>query len=48
VKAEAVRELRLPKWMYIYAIGRHAYARIPTPLKRIVRRGVVGSRERDV
>jgi glycosyltransferase involved in cell wall biosynthesis len=48
VQAEAVRELRLPKWMYIYAIGRHAYARIPTPLKRIVRRGVVGSRERDV
>jgi hypothetical protein len=29
-------------------LGRHAYAYMPTGLKRVVRRGVVGSSERDV
>lgn len=48
VQAEAVRELGLPRWMYLYALGRHAYAYIPPGMKRLVRRGVVGSRERDV
>lgn len=48
VQAQVVRELGLPRWMYLYALGRHAYARIPSGLKRIVRRGVVRSRERDV
>lgn len=48
VQAQAVRELRLPRWMYAYSLGRHAYAYIPPGLKRLVRRGVVGSRERDL
>jgi glycosyltransferase involved in cell wall biosynthesis len=48
VQAEAVRELGLPRWMYLFALGRHAYAYIPPGVKRIVRRGVVGSRERDL
>jgi glycosyltransferase involved in cell wall biosynthesis len=48
VQAEVVRELGLPRWMYLYAMGRHAYAYIPAGLKRVVRRGVVGSQERDV
>jgi hypothetical protein len=48
VQAQVVRELGLPRWMYLYALGRHAYARIPSGPKRIVRRGVVRSRERDV
>lgn len=48
VQAEAVRELGLPRWMYLYSLGRHAYAYIPPDLKRLVRRGLVGSRERDV
>jgi glycosyltransferase EpsE len=48
VQAEVVRELRLPRWMYLYALGRHAYAYMPTNLKRVVRRGMVGSQERDV
>lgn len=47
VQAEAVRELGLPSWMYLFALGRHAYAWIPTPLKRVVRRGFARSRERD-
>ena len=46
--AEVVRELRLPRWMYLYALGRHAYAYMPTQLKRVVRRGMAGSQERDV
>jgi glycosyltransferase EpsE len=48
VQAQAVRELGLPRWMYLYSLGRHAYAYIPTGLKRAVRRGIVGSQERDV
>lgn len=48
VQAQAVRELGLPRWMYLYSLGRHAYAYIPPGLKRVVRRGVAGSRERDV
>jgi glycosyltransferase involved in cell wall biosynthesis len=48
VQAEAVRELRLPSWMYLFALARHAYAYIPRDLKRIVRRGFLGMQERDV
>lgn len=48
VQAQVVRELDLPRWMYLYSLGRHAYARIPTGLKRIVRRGMARSQERDV
>ena len=48
VQAQVVRELRLPRWMLLYSFGRHAYAYIPPGLKRVVRRGMVGSQERDV
>ena len=37
VQAQAVRELGLPRWMYLYALGRHAYAYISPGLKRVVR-----------
>jgi glycosyltransferase EpsE len=47
VQAQAVRELGLPRWMYMFALARHVYAWIPTPLKRVARRGVARSRERD-
>jgi hypothetical protein len=33
--------------MYMFALARHVYAWIPTPLKRVARRGVARSRERD-
>ncbi|HEY8258005.1 MAG TPA: glycosyltransferase [Gemmatimonadales bacterium] len=48
VQAQAVRDLDLPRWMYVYSIGRHAYAYLPPGLKRVLRREMVGSRERDV
>ena len=48
VQAQVVRELRLPRWMLLYSLGRHAYAYIPPGIKRVVRRGMVGSQERDV
>ncbi|MBA2458080.1 MAG: glycosyltransferase family 2 protein [Gemmatimonadales bacterium] len=48
VQAQIVRELGLPRWMYLYSMGRHAYAYIPPGVQRVVRRGVGGSRERDV
>jgi glycosyltransferase EpsE len=47
VQAQAVRELGLPSWMYLFALGRHAYAYLPPGLKRMLRRRVVGSREHD-
>jgi glycosyltransferase EpsE len=48
VQSESVRELGLPRWMYLYSLGRHAYAYIPPAVKRIMRRGIMGSQERDV
>jgi glycosyltransferase EpsE len=48
VQAHAVRELGLPSWMYLFAIGRYAYAYMPSGVKRVLRRGVGGSAERDV
>jgi glycosyltransferase involved in cell wall biosynthesis len=48
VQARAVRELGLPSWMYAYAAGRYAYAYCPTPLKRLLRRTLGGSLERDL
>lgn len=48
VQAQFVRELGLPRWMYLFALGRHAYAYIPPGLKRLVRRSLAGSQERDV
>jgi glycosyltransferase EpsE len=47
-QAHAVRELRLPSWMYVYALGRYAYAYCPTPVKRALRRTLGGSKERDL
>ena len=47
VQAQSVRELGLPRWMYLYSAARHAYAYVPPGLKRVLRRGVAGSRERD-
>jgi len=47
VQAQIVRELKLPSWMYVFALGRHAYAYLPPRLKRALRRGVAGSAERD-
>ncbi|MFL5401336.1 MAG: glycosyltransferase family 2 protein [Gemmatimonadales bacterium] len=48
VQAQSVRELGLPRWMYLYSLGRHAYAYMPTGLKRLLRREVVRSREQDL
>jgi glycosyltransferase involved in cell wall biosynthesis len=47
VQAQSVRELGLPRWMYVYALARHAYAHVPVGVKRVLRRGVVGSQEQD-
>ncbi len=48
VQAQVVREFDLPRWMYLYSLGRHAYAYLPPTVKRALRRGLGGSRERDV
>jgi glycosyltransferase EpsE len=48
VQARVVRELGLPRWMYVFAMGRYGYAYCPAILKRAIRRTVGGSRERDV
>jgi glycosyltransferase involved in cell wall biosynthesis len=48
VQAQAVRQLGLPRWMYVFAAARYAYAYAPDVLKRMARRSVARSRERDV
>jgi glycosyltransferase EpsE len=48
VQAQVIQELGLPRWMYLFALGRHAYAYFPSGLKRVLRRRLAGSRERDV
>jgi glycosyltransferase involved in cell wall biosynthesis len=47
-QAHAVRELGLPSWMYLFALGRYAYAYCPSTLKRVVRRTLARSQERDL
>ena len=34
VQAQSVRELGLPRWMYLYSLARHAYAYVPPGMKR--------------
>jgi GT2 family glycosyltransferase len=48
VQAQVVRELGLPPWMYLFAVGRYAYAYSPSSLKRLLRRTLGGSREHDL
>lgn len=48
VQAEIIKELNLPRWMYAYPLGRYAYAHCPQGLKRVLRRSLGGSRERDL
>jgi hypothetical protein len=48
VQAQVIRELKLPRWMYLFAWGRYGYAYCPTPLKRVLRRTLGGSAERDL
>jgi hypothetical protein len=45
---QAVSELGLPAWMYIYPVGRLVYPYLPTKLKRLVRRIVGGIQEREL
>ena len=47
VQAHAVRELGLPSWMHLFALGRYTYAYCPAALKRVLRRTLAGSQERD-
>jgi glycosyltransferase EpsE len=48
VQGQIVRELRLPRWMYVYAMSRYVYLYMPDRLKRVLRRRMGGTRERDV
>jgi glycosyltransferase involved in cell wall biosynthesis len=48
VQAQFIRELGLPWWLYLYALGRYVYAYSPVGLKRMLRRRVAGLEERDV
>jgi glycosyltransferase involved in cell wall biosynthesis len=47
-QAHAISALRLPFWMRVYPFGRYVYWSLPNGLKRVARRVLVGSRERDV
>lgn len=45
---KAIAELHLPKWMYIYPIGRSIYSRLGPSIRTIVRRFFGGSKEQDL
>jgi glycosyltransferase EpsE len=47
-QSQAIRALRLPFWTRIYPLGRYFYGSMPDRLKRIARRTLAGSRERDL
>jgi glycosyltransferase involved in cell wall biosynthesis len=44
----AISTLDLPKWMYIYPIGRILYPRLPHKYKQFIRRHIIGLREKDL
>jgi glycosyltransferase EpsE len=48
VQAHAIRELGLPSWMHLFALGRYTYAYCPTVLKRVLRRTFARSQEQDI
>jgi glycosyltransferase involved in cell wall biosynthesis len=48
VQAEIIRELDLPPWMYVFVLGRFVYPYVPPTAKRVLRRLVGGSKERDL
>jgi glycosyltransferase involved in cell wall biosynthesis len=48
VQAEAVRQLGLPRWMYVYALGRYAYTYMPAVLQRLVRPTFTASWEHEI
>jgi glycosyltransferase involved in cell wall biosynthesis len=48
VQVQFIRELGLPWWMYLFALGRYVYAYSPVGLKRLLRRKAAGMQERDV
>ncbi|HEU4680795.1 MAG TPA: glycosyltransferase family 2 protein [Gemmatimonadales bacterium] len=48
VQAQIIRELGLPPWMYLYPLGRYGYAHFPQGLKRVLRRSLGSSSERDL
>jgi glycosyltransferase involved in cell wall biosynthesis len=48
LQAQIVRDVDLPKWMYLYPMSRLVYAWLPTSMKRYVRRMLGGSKEKDI
>jgi glycosyltransferase EpsE len=47
-QALAIRSLGLPFWTHVYPLGRYVYWSLPDRLKRLARRVLAGSLERDV
>lgn len=48
LQQEAIERLNLPRWLYVYVVGRFVYPYFPSDLKRLVRRTVGQSEETDV
>lgn len=48
VQSQAIRELGLPRWTYIYPLGRLLYAYMPKGTKRWLRRALIGLKEEDL
>jgi hypothetical protein len=47
-QALAIRALGLPLWTHVYPLGRYVYWSLPDGMKRLARRLLAGSSERDV
>jgi glycosyltransferase EpsE len=48
IQRSAVRDLGLPLWMNVYPLGRYAYSYMGPGVKRVIRRTLGRSRERDL
>ena len=48
VQRKAIRDLKLPKWMTIYPLGRKVYAKLGPKARKLIRRVIGGSKEKDI
>jgi glycosyltransferase EpsE len=48
IQWQAIQELKLPLWKFIYPVGRYVYCYSPHKLKLFIRRTLAGSKEQDL
>jgi glycosyltransferase EpsE len=48
MQRQAILDLGLPWWMFVYPLGRHLYCYVPKGWKTFLRRNIIGVKEQDV